>query len=127
MSEPRGSGTDRTPRFFRRFAGVRTQRQNAGDRAADETLAIGAMLYSKLVELALRGRQRWNGAGKWAPRLLIKIDPELAIRFDSAFRALFTMGDAGPVIMLAEAELAPHGGPLFDGDRRDAPGSWRVA
>lgn len=97
-----------------------------GDRATYETLAIGAMLYPKLVELALRGRGRWNGAGKWAPRLLTKIDPELAIRFDSAFRALFTEGAAGPVIMLVEAELAPHGGPLFDGDRRDAPGSWRV-
>jgi hypothetical protein len=32
-----------------------------------------------------------------------------------------------PVIALAEAELAPHGGPLFDGHRRDAPSSWRVA
>ncbi len=98
-----------------------------GDRAADETLAIGAMLYPKLVDLALRGRGRWNGAGKWAPRLLTKIDAELAIRFDGAFRALFTKGDAGPVIMLAEAELAPHGGPLFDGDRRDAQESWRIA
>jgi len=98
-----------------------------GDRTADEVLATGATLYPKLVELALRGRGRWNGAGKWAPRLLTKIDPELGVRFDSAFRALFTKGDAGPVITLAEAELASHGGPLFDGDRRDAPASWRIA
>lgn len=98
-----------------------------GDRTLGEALAIGAMLHPKLVELALRGRGHWNGAGKWVPRLLTKISPDLAIRFDSAFRVLFTTGDGGEVIALAEAELAPHGGPLFDGDRRDAPSSWRSA
>ncbi|WP_426256685.1 nucleotidyltransferase domain-containing protein [Sphingomonas sp. DC2300-3] len=98
-----------------------------GDRTAQELLAIGAMLHPKLVELALRGRRRWNGTGKWAPRLLTNIDADLASRFDGAFRTRFTKGDAGPVIALAEAELAPHGGTLFDGDRRDAPASWRVA
>ncbi|WP_237714113.1 nucleotidyltransferase domain-containing protein [Novosphingobium sp. Rr 2-17] len=98
-----------------------------GDRTAEELLAIGAMLHRKLVELALRGRYQWNGTGKWAPRLLAKIDADLAVRFDSAFRTLFTSGNVGPVIALAEAELAPHGGPLFDGDCRDAPASWRVA
>jgi len=98
-----------------------------GDRTAEEALAIGAMLYPKLVELALLGRGHWNGAGKWAPRLLAKIDADLAIQFDSAFRVLFAEGDRGSVIALAEVELAPHGGPLFDGDRREAPASWRVA
>ncbi len=98
-----------------------------GDRTAEEVLAIGAMLHPKLVELALRGRGHWNGTGKWAPRLLTNIDADLAVRFDSAFRTLFTRGDGGPVIALAEAELAPHGGALFDGDCRDAPASWRVA
>jgi hypothetical protein len=97
-----------------------------GDRTAGEALAIGAMLYPKLVELALRGRGHWNGTGKWAPRLLTKLDATLARRFDTAFRALFTDGDGGPVIALADAELAPHGGPLFDGDSREAPASWRV-
>lgn len=98
-----------------------------GDRTPDEAMAIGAMLHPKLVELALRGRGRWYGTGKWAPRLLATIDAGLAIRFHDAFRALFADGDHRPVIALAEAELAPHGGPLFDGDRRDAPRSWRVA
>ena len=98
-----------------------------GDRTLGEALAIGAMLHPKLVELSLRGRGHWNGAGKWAPRLLTKISPDLAIRFENAFRALFTAGDGGPVIALAEAELAPYGGPLFDGDRRDAPPWWRSA
>jgi hypothetical protein len=41
-----------------------------GERSPSETMAIGAMPHPKLVELALRGRGRWNGTGKWAPRPL---------------------------------------------------------
>lgn len=89
-------------------------------------MAIGAMLHPNLVELALRGRWHWNGTGKWAPRLLARTDAGLADRFDWAFRALFVDGNHDPVISLVEAELAPHGGALFDGDRRDVPASWRV-
>lgn len=98
-----------------------------GDRSSEEVMAIGVLLHPKLVELALLGRARWNGAGKWAPRLLGEVDASLANGFDSAFRTLFATGDAGPVIALAEAELAPHGGTLFDGDCRVAPASWRVS
>lgn len=98
-----------------------------GERSFGEAMAIGALLYPKLVELALRGRGRWNGAGKWAPRLLGDVDAELANLFEDAFRALFKDGDASFVIALADAELAPHGGRLFDGDCRAAPRSWRVA
>ncbi len=97
-----------------------------GDRRADEVMAIGALLHPKLVELVLRGRGHWNGAGKWAPRLLAKMDTGLAGRFDTAFRALFAEGDPGLVIALADAELARHGGRLFDGDCREAPASWRI-
>lgn len=97
-----------------------------GERSAGEVMAIGAMLHAQLVELALRGRGRWYGTGKWAPRLLNEIDQRLAQRFDEAFRALFVSGNAGLVIALAEDELSPHGGMLFDGDCRVAPASWRV-
>ncbi|MCO8171533.1 nucleotidyltransferase domain-containing protein [Pseudomonas sp. 21LCFQ02] len=97
-----------------------------GERSASEILAIGAMLYPKLVELALRGRGRWYGTGKWAPRLLAEVNAELAQRFDEAFRRLFAEADTQTVIELAEGELAPHGGLLFEGDRRVAPGQWRV-
>ena len=98
-----------------------------GERSLPEMIAIGALLHPKLFELALRGRRRWNGAGKWAPRLLSAMDPELAQRFDVAFQGLFRDGDARPLIALAESELAPHGGPLFDGDSRTAPEAWRIA
>ena len=89
-------------------------------------LAIGAMLYPKLAELSLRGRGRWNGSGKWVPRLLAAIDEGLSDRFDAAFRALVASGASNAVIALAEAELAPHGGTLFEGDRRTAPISCRA-
>ncbi|GAB7530110.1 nucleotidyltransferase domain-containing protein [Pseudomonas sp. 3A(2025)] len=97
-----------------------------GERSASEVMAIGAMLHARLVELALRGRGCWYGTGKWAPRLLGDMDPRLAQRFDEAFRALFVSGNASLVIALAEDELAPHGGTLFDGDCRVALASWRV-
>ena len=98
-----------------------------GDRTASERMAIGAVLYPKLVELALRGRRHWAGTGKWAPRRLAAMDADLARRFESAFSALFADGDSGPVVALADAELASHGGAFFDGDCRTAPGSWRVS
>ena len=96
------------------------------ERTPGEALAIGALLHPKLVELALRGRGRWNGTGKWAPRLLNQVDISLADRFDHAFRTLFVSGNTDLVIALAEAEMAPHGGSLFDGDCRSAPASWRA-
>lgn len=97
-----------------------------GERSPAETLAIGAMLHPRLVELALRGRGRWNGTGKWAPRLLRAASTTLADSFEAAFRTLFVSGNPEPVIALAEAELEPQGGPLFDGDRRVAPASCRA-
>lgn len=97
-----------------------------GNRILQEVIAIGASLYPRLVELALHGRRHWNGTGEWAPRLLGEIDTGLADRFDRAFQTLFTNGAVQPVIELVTAELAPHGGTLFDGDCRVVPGSWRV-
>ncbi|MBB2175031.1 nucleotidyltransferase domain-containing protein [Gluconacetobacter johannae] len=97
-----------------------------GERRPGEILAIGATLYPRLVELSLRGRGRWNGAGKWAPRLLAAVDADLAVRYEHAFRILFVSGKCEDVIALAEREMQPHGGPLFDGDCRPAPSSWRI-
>jgi hypothetical protein len=97
-----------------------------GERGAAEIMAIGALLYAPLAELALRGRGHWIGEGKWVPRLLATADADLAARFNDGFRALFASGNCAPVIALAERELAPHGGPLFDGDCRPAPASCRA-
>ncbi len=94
------------------------------ERPEAEVRAIAAALHQPLCDLALLGRGRWSGKGKWLPRLLLRLDPVLAERFDAAFR-LAAAGQAGALVALAHDELALQGGPLFNGDRRDAPSDAR--
>jgi hypothetical protein len=92
-----------------------------------EVMAIGVWLYLSLADLMLRSRGRWAGTGKWIPRHLAAVDPALAQRFSAAFEALFARQDAAPLMALAEAELALHGGPLFDGYHSEAAATARLA
>jgi predicted nucleotidyltransferase len=96
------------------------------ERDPAEVVATGVWLYDALAALILRGHGRWMGTGKWTPRHLKALDPDLERRFTAAFDALFA-GDPAPVIALAEAELAPHGGLLFDGYVSQAEVSARLA
>ncbi len=96
-----------------------------GPRPGAEVRSIGCALHALTADLALRGRGRWAARGKWIPRDLHSLDPALAGRFDGAFRALFAADDLAPIFALLRDELCRHGGPLFDGDRRDAPAEWR--
>ena len=91
-----------------------------GARPLDEVRAIAAALYQPVADLILLGRGRWTGSGKWAPRLIARADPALALLFDRAFRDIAD-GDAGALLALVTGELARHGGPLFEGYRRVAP------
>ena len=91
-----------------------------GDRPPEEIRAIAAHLYQPLADLMLLGRGAWTGRGKWAPRLLLRLDPNLAWRFDDAFRRAAT-GDGAPLLALADAELALHGGHYFAGHKQEAP------
>lgn len=95
-------------------------------RPGTELRAIGCALHDLAGDLVLRGRGRWAARGKWIPRDLATLDPALAGRFDGVFRALFATEDPAPVLALLRDELDRHGGPLFDGDRRDAPAGWRL-
>lgn len=95
-------------------------------RPAAERRTIAAELMTPLADLMLRGRGHWSGRGKWLPRLVSRLDEGLAERFDAAFRQAGE-GQVAELIRLAEEELQPHGGPLFDGDRRVAPPSARRA
>lgn len=90
-------------------------------RSPQEMLAIGAALHQRLADLMLLGRGRWTGSGKWIPRLLAALDESLSRDFDEAFRRLFADSRPDLLIAFAEAELGHHGGPLFEGDRREAP------
>lgn len=97
-----------------------------GERTFPELRAIAAQLLQPLADLALLGRNRWSGKGKWIPRLLERLDGSLAKNFDEAFR-LAMEGNSAALIAFAEAELARHGGPYFAGDRREAPVEARLA
>jgi hypothetical protein len=91
-----------------------------GERPAAEISAIAAQLYQQLADLMLLGRGTWAGNGKWAPRLLAKLDAGLAQAFESAFRQAVA-GNSAPLLALADAELARHGGHYFAGYRQEAP------
>jgi predicted nucleotidyltransferase len=99
----------------------------AADRSPSERIAIGAALYPLLVELFLRGNNRWNASGKWSARLLQQADPPLARQFESAFLALYNGSDRHAVIQLADTLLSPHGGRLFANYRSNAPATWRAS
>ncbi|MBN9332963.1 nucleotidyltransferase domain-containing protein [Devosia sp.] len=85
-----------------------------GARPAAELRAIALALYPKLADLMLLGRGEWTGAGKWLPRRLAAVAPELGRSFEAAFDAALG-GDTDPLAALGRAELDLHGGPLFDG------------
>jgi hypothetical protein len=99
----------------------------ATDRSPAERIAIGAALYPLLTELALRGDNQWNGAGKWSARLLHQHNPRLAQQLESAFLALYNGSNTNAVIQLGDTLLAPHEGRLFAGHRTNAPANWRTS
>lgn len=96
-----------------------------GMESMGERLACGARLHIQLGEFCCRARGCWAGSGKSLHRRLQHLDPELALRFEKAFGALYR-GDHRPVVELAEAVLAPYGGRLFEGYTSEAPPDWRV-
>ena len=94
-------------------------------RSRDELMASGARLYEQLADYCLRRRGRWSAKGKSMPRALRQADVAMSGAFSDAFTALFTRGEPGAVIALAEEIMRESGGPLFDGFRSDAPPAWR--
>lgn len=96
-------------------------------RSAEERVGTGAQLYEQLADYHLRRQARWSGRGKGLARALRRADPDLAARYWRSFDRLFTLGDPGAVIELAEELLQPAGGLLFEGYRADAPTTWRTA
>ena len=95
-------------------------------RPAEELPALGVQLYDPISELILRGAGQWAGNGKWIPRRLRALDPELADAFLAAFDALYAQRDPAPLIALAERALEPHGGWLFEGYKSAWPAANRI-
>jgi len=90
-------------------------------RSPEELLATGAYLYQDAADFYFRTRGLWGAHSKTIPRRLRQTDLAFAERFLDAFDALFAGKRNEPVIALVEELLAPFGGLLFDGFKRDAP------
>jgi hypothetical protein len=96
-----------------------------GGGTPGEIMAIAVRLHEALGELTLRAAGRWAGTGKELARQIEAMDPDLALRIEHAFGALFRHGHAAQLLGLVEELLAPLGGPAASGYRREAPSEWR--
>lgn len=94
-------------------------------RSNQELLGTGARLFEELANYCLRSKGLWSAKSKEIPRALQRANPELHAEYAESFEKLFEIGDARPVIRLAEEILRPAGGFLFEGYRSDAPSTWR--
>ena len=94
-------------------------------RSHQELIATGTLVYNELADFYFRTHRIWAGTGKVVLRRMKKEDPVFARKFAEAFDLLFLSKQTGKVIELAEELLAPVGGFLFDGYRRDVPSTWR--
>lgn len=90
-------------------------------RAPEELVATGAYLYQDAADFFFRSRNLWSAHSKTIPRRLREADAAFAERFCRAFNSLFVEKNNAPAIALVEELLAPFGGLLFDGFRKDAP------
>lgn len=95
-------------------------------RSQAEAMATGARLLEDLSDFYLRRQRLWSTDGKSIFRRLQDADAKVCQQFESAFRMLFSTGDARLCIVLAEEILQPSGGFLFDGYHHAAPKSWRL-
>lgn len=96
-------------------------------RSRDELTAVATYLYDLLANYHLRTNGFWSAKGKAIPRALLRREPSVHAKFTKAFDDLFGQGDPSAVIEFANELLRPDGGFLFEGDRRDAPASWRMS
>jgi len=94
-------------------------------RSKTEAVGTAVRLYEQLGDFALRSKGLWSGSGKQISRALRRQDPALHADFVSAFDTFFAADNATGVVALAESIVAPHGGFLFDGYKREAPAEWR--
>lgn len=90
-------------------------------RSPEELVATGAYLYQDAADFYFRSRGLWAAHSKTIPRLLRQTDALFAEKFLSAFDALFAEKRVGPVVALVEEILAPFGGTLFEGFKRESP------
>ena len=88
-----------------------------GARSQAELNGIATLLYAVLAQHVFRSRGCWSAHGKTILPRLRKLDIALAQQFESAFTAVFVEAEAGALLSLCAAVLAPAGGYLFAGYR----------
>jgi hypothetical protein len=89
-------------------------------RSSEELIASGASLYADAADFYFRAHKLWSSHSKTIPRRLRELDTAFAEKFTRAFDALFAERRQAPAIALIEELLAPFGGLLFEGFRRDS-------
>ncbi len=95
-------------------------------RNQGEMYATASQLYSAISNHYFRSKGLWSAKGKSIPRQLHKVDQSFALRFDSAFGAVFVQGDTSKLMALALEVVSESGGFLFDGHRVEAPVKWKI-
>lgn len=87
----------------------------------DDPLArmlLASQVAHRLTDLWAVRDDTWWGTAKAAVQDLRRRDPQLAARLEDAVRAA-GLGEAGPLVTLADEALAPFGGRLLAGFSRD--------
>jgi Nucleotidyltransferase domain len=95
-------------------------------RNRQELVASATLIYNELADYYFRTRRGWTGSGKAILKRMKRTDPVFARKFGEAFDELFATGQSRRVIDLTEELLAPQGGLLFEGYRRETPIEWRL-
>ncbi len=92
-----------------------------GNVVRGEGMVVAADLATVAAQFVLAYHRQWAGRGKWLVRALRRFDPERAAWMSTALEAYCQDGMKDELVAFAEAALAPAGGRLFGGYRREAP------
>lgn len=100
--------------------GISDLMDDLAEARAGEALLIAAQLAEASANLILDCYCRWRGNGKWAMRMLRRLDPALAVRLADALSAFYTAGDKSTLMDFAAHALTLAGGRLWEGFRLSA-------
>ena len=91
-----------------------------GPKNTAELYGTLSVLYQKLGDFYLRANRCWSGNSKSLTRAIKKAFPDLADKYEAAFKSAFA-GDTRPLSELADTLLQPFGGRYWSGLKSYAP------
>lgn len=92
-----------------------------GEPDRGEGIIVAAELAMQATEFVLAYHRQWSGRGKWLVRALRRYDPESAAWMTQALEIYCRDGAKEELTAFVKAAMAPVGGRLFAGYRREAP------